>query len=203
MKKRRLLQIFIFIFGFLGIIIASSYAVFIFAQEGSKENTISTGSIDFNFTEDTTGIEIIEAMPITDAAGKALLNSNASLGVVTGHFDFTVTNSTAGEATINYSVFLKESASNTLNSDYVKIYLTDPATEIPFAGFDGASVPVLSDFTNTINVNGEDVKTIYSTNITTSNYSQKFRLRIWVAEEYAENVLGQTFQINVGVQANG
>ncbi len=203
MKTKNILQIFIFIIGFLGIIIGSSYAVFVFAQLGTTENTISTGSISFSFSEDTPGIEIIEAMPISDAAGKVLLNSNDSLGVVTGYFDFSVSSAVVGNATISYSIFIDESKNNTLNPEHVKIYLTDPDFETAFSGFDGSSVPVVSSFTNMINVNGEEKRSIYSSNVTTGNYSQKFRLRIWVAEEYAENILGQSFQINVGVQANG
>ncbi len=200
MKKKYIIQVSLFVLSILLTVTLSSMAIFIFAQEGTVENTITTGTISFTYTEDTNGIEIIEAMPITDAAGKMLQASNSSLGVVNGYFDFTVEGNIVGSGSINYDIFIKEDASNTLSSEHIKVYLTNPTTEEAYAGYT-SDLPVVSELSDTVDDINVAAKSLYSGSMLPGSSTVKFRLRIWLDENYNDNILGQTYQLTVGVRA--
>ena len=90
-------------------VVGISFAAFTYARPGEKTNTISTGTITMNYSEDTNGIKLENALPMTDTAGKALAADNQM-------FDFT--------ATINYAVTAVKTDDSTLPDTGVKVYLT-------------------------------------------------------------------------------
>ena len=72
MKTNR--KLVVAVLGTLGIILTTvgvTYAFFSYSKTGTKENSISSGNITFLYTETSRGIELIDAMPMTDAQGKA------------------------------------------------------------------------------------------------------------------------------------
>lgn len=183
-------------------VVGISYAVFTFSKNGTVENTITTGTITFTYTSDTNGITLQNAQPITDATGKVLQATDAGNGVVQGYFDFTVAAAMNGNIPINYEISstYDSTVSNLLDPQYVKVYLTDGgSTEVPITGFD-STVPTYSQLpTATI---ATDSKKLYS-GVFTESSSKKFRLRIWVAENYATNDVAKTFKMKVNVNAAG
>ena len=68
------------------VVIGIAVTSFFFTTKNQKHNTINSGNISLQYTEDTNGITITDAMPMTDATGKKLSG-------VGEYFDFsTLTN---------------------------------------------------------------------------------------------------------------
>ena len=107
-------------------VVGISYAAFTFAETGSKDNTINTGTISMTYTEGTNGITIYNAMPTADETGRTLTNiaaacvnyEGASVPADTTEctaangqwdtgvrvFEFQVSATIQGAATINYEI---------------------------------------------------------------------------------------------------
>ncbi len=85
------------------VIIGVTYAAFIYSKEGTKENKVTTGKINFVYNETTNGIEISNALPMEDDEGKLIkeTDENASRG----YFDFNVEATLGGNTTIPYYVY--------------------------------------------------------------------------------------------------
>ena len=101
------------------IIVGVTYAFFSYSKEGSKENTITTGSLTFLYDEqerEGNGITLTNAFPMSDEDGKSQSGDN-------NVFDFQVLATTKGES-ISYEVIGEKDASSTLDENVVKIYLT-------------------------------------------------------------------------------
>ena len=64
-------------------LIGVSYAAFRFTGEGTKVNSITTGSITMTYEESDNTISLSGALPTTDKTGKERLNDGE-------YFDFTV-----------------------------------------------------------------------------------------------------------------
>lgn len=203
MKKEGKKDLFFTICGVLLLIFATvsiSYAMFSFGQQGQTLNKISTGMISFVYNETSNGITITNAIPMTDAAGKVLVATDLSNNVTQGYFDFTVSGSVVGSRTVTYEVYGTVDSESTMDSNYIKVYLTDGSSnETPLSGYDGASVPVYGSLpAATNNVSG---KRLYTSTFTEGNSSQKFRLRLWVAETYTTADVSKTFTMRVNVAA--
>ena len=81
----------LFVISMIGV----SYAAFRFMGEGTKLNTITTGSITMSYEESDNTISLNGALPTTDKTGMVRLNSGE-------YFDFTVSSTiTGGEETKN------------------------------------------------------------------------------------------------------
>ena len=76
-------------------LIGVSYAAFRFTGEGTKVNSITTGSITMTYEETDNTISLNGALPTRDATGKTRLNQGE-------YFDFTVSSQISGDININY-----------------------------------------------------------------------------------------------------
>ena len=82
MKKKNLVVLSFALIALIVITVTVTYAFFNYAQAGTTDNTLETGSITFIYTETSTvgrGINITDAFPITDTEGKALLGEGMYL----------------------------------------------------------------------------------------------------------------------------
>ncbi|MEG1986990.1 MAG: hypothetical protein RR047_00800 [Bacilli bacterium] len=184
------------------ITVGASYAFFTYSKQGSKVNSVTTGTLTFAYNESEAvgnGITLTNAMPITDDAGKGLLGAG-------NIFDFTITAS-ASAVPLNYSVAAIKQSGN-LSEGAVKIYLTDiTGTEQPSPlTVSGGVVKKYSE----LGANPNGGKTIYTGTfgVGTNNATKNFRLRMWVASDATNvtdgnwNYNNQNFQVKVGVYAN-
>lgn len=156
-----------------------TYAFFSYTKEGVTENTISTGTITFYYDEkegEGNGIQITDAMPMSDTDGKALTDT----------FNFNVSSTVSGDVSIPYEVTARKASDSTLAEDQVKLYLTSTGSETA-----GTNSTVAGDGTvnlysaltpSTIAPTGTVEKTIYTGTVpaNTSTYSQDFTLRMWI-----------------------
>ena len=168
-----------------------SFAAFTYAKTGTTTNTITTGTITMGYTEPTNGINLTDALPITDTAGKALSGDNNT-------FDFTVTATIAGTTTINYAITAVKGDGCTVADDGIKVYLTDQNdTEVL------APTKVTALFkTASGNAAGAPADqyvlktgTYKAAGTTTENY----RLRMWVADDYVAPATSQKYILKVNV----
>ena len=187
-------QILISILGVAILIVAVvgiSFAAFTYARTGTTTNTITTGTITMGYTEPTNGINLTDALPITDAAGKALSGDNNT-------FDFTVTATIAGTTTINYAITAVKGDGSTVADNGIKVYLTDQNDAEVLAP---TKVTALSK-TASSNAAGAPADqyvlktgTYKAVGTTTENY----RLRMWVADDYVAPATSQKYILKVNV----
>lgn len=184
----------------IGAVIGVSYAVFTFSSIGKIENTITSGTITFSYNETSNGISITNAMPMSDATGKLILQSDTANGINRGYFDFNVAGSLSGTGTVTYEVYGTVDSSSTMDPNYIKVYLTDGTiNENPLSGYDGSVVPIYNNLpTSSYNSNG---KRLFTETFTGTGKTRNFRLRLWVADNYTVNDASKTFIMRVNVAA--
>lgn len=162
-----------------------TYAFFSYTKQGTTENVIKTGTITFLYDElegEGNGIKITDAIPMTDAEGKVLADANQ-------YFDFKVTSTVSGDATIPYEVTLRKGADSTLGEDQIKVFLTATGSETNGVNSadDSGTIKLFSELTQTTtNVPAGTVeKTIYKGTVPakTTNYAENFKLRMWIKGE--------------------
>lgn len=192
-------QILISILGVIILIVAVigiSFAAFTYSQAGTKVNTITIGKITMNYTEATNGITLNDALPMTDATGKALTGSGNT-------FDFTVNANIqgSGTTTINYLITITEVTTTFANTG-IKVYLTsnDDAT-VELTPTKVSELPTTQSSNTAGAPTGQRILktgTVIATN-TTVDQTTKYRLRMWVADDFSDSSKSGTYAIKVNV----
>jgi hypothetical protein len=170
-------------------VVGVTFAVFSFSQTGTKTNTISTGSIQCSFVEGDP-ISITAAQPISDTVGKTLAAGSIA-GYTAGYYDSTISCTCNGTCSGNYELYLKNtSTAPALDTSYVKTYLTDGATTETQLN----AVTLYSALTTaTADAAG---KRIYQKSFT-GTFTQKHRLRVWVADTYPVTGTSNNFSAKI------
>ena len=193
-NKSVILSMFLIVMLFIAVI-GLTYAIFTYSAEGKIKNKITTGTITFNYTETTNGIRLDNALPISDDIGKKLKNDSNN----NGYFDFNVSCSMAGFNNVFYEIYAtKEQTNDELEEKYVKIYLTDGTTDEPITGYKD-NIPTFDNLKKSIS--NEKSKQLYYGNFSSSG-TQKFRLRMWISDEYMLVSNSEHFKIKVNVEAS-
>ena len=197
-KKKILLSVL----GILMLVLVTvgvTYAVFTYTKLGTTENTVTTGTLKFLYTENTgvgAGINIENAFPVSDTVGKSYDTDKYV-------FDFSVEATNSGTEEIPYEVTLRKKSTSTLSESNVKVYLTDMTGD---ADTSIVAPTLYSDLTETTIDVGEEVeKTIYNGTVLGGelNYLKDFRLRMWIDESSnQDDINGKTFVALVNVYAN-
>ena len=202
MKKDKNKKIILSVLGILSLVIITigvTYAVFTYTRLGTTDNTVTTGTLKFLYTENSkggTGISITDAFPITDTEGKNQTGDN-------NIFDFKVEGTNTGKDKISYEVTLRKKSTSTLAESNVKVYLTDMTED----NDKEILAPTLySNLTRTnIDVGDEIEKTIYKGSVLGGEltYLKEFRLRMWVDNNSnQDDINGKSFTALVNVYAN-
>ena len=80
MKENSSKQVLLSVLGVAILVVAVvgvSFAAFSYSKTGEKVNTITTGTITMEYTEDTNGINLTNALPMSDGVGTNLSGSTA------------------------------------------------------------------------------------------------------------------------------
>ena len=174
-------------------VVGVSFAFFTYSKQGSTVNTITTGTLVFKYNEPAAGINLTNAVPMSDADGAA----QAATGSV---FDFTVTSTVKGNVNISYEISATETtdpaANTTLDAKYVKLRLA--------SGTDGSAYGTevlaanhfskLSDSTKVTGVNYATKKLADGTVTGTADgtpVTHYYRLQMWMAETDANGTATQ------------
>ena len=204
MKDNNSKQVLLSVLGVAILVVAVvgvSFAAFSYTDTGTQVNTITTGSITMSYSEDTNGINLTDALPMTDVHGKALTGED-------NVFDFTITASVTGNATINYAIIAAPEDSNASNTfitdDTVKVYLTD--TDDTATG-NTASNPVKlntlpASSTVSATTGAPDTADDYvlaEGTYTGASNTDSYRLRMWIADDATAPTTSETYKLRVRV----
>ena len=172
-------------------VLGVSYAAFKFTGEGTKLNTITTGSITMSYEESSNTISLNGALPTTDETGKVRLNEGE-------YFDFTVSSAITGDVNINYEISAKEVGEGTIDGSNIKLYLTRLTDD----GEEEIMTPrVYSEESTTNSYTGRPSgeMSLYTSSMSSSE-SNRYRLRMYVDEDY--NPQGDGGGLTFSVQVN-
>ncbi len=183
--NRRNVLIIISILAFIMIVGGISYSYFVYNKEVG-EVSLTTGDISIDLSGINGNQTLTNVVPVSDYDG---INSNS-------YFDFTV-NSTVDTERIYYEVYLLPNSGNTLDTSYLKTYLTDQSNN------EIKGITIYNDLGDSEVENG---KVIYkgivevNNNGTTKNETKNFRLRLWLDENYNEQT-SKTFAFDIYLYA--
>lgn len=181
------IALLIFVFTFIGV----SIATFTYTKEKDSVNTIGTGNVYLNYTEDNNGINITNAFPVSDDVGKTLTDENY-------YFDFTVEGKFSGDLVADYEVSAEKMANSTLSNDEVKLYLEKK--------IDDSYEEVMAPKNFTPLKESTDLGTMAGTMLLdkgrmTKSSEVNYRLRMWVADNAVLDQFEKTFGITVSIKA--
>ena len=108
-------------------VIGVSFAVYQFSTGVTGTNTINSGTITMSYSEPAAGIELINALPMSDATGKAMNDTDET-------FEFSVSTHASGTLNIPYEINILVNSDDygtgeLLADSQVKIYLYDETND--------------------------------------------------------------------------
>ena len=177
-------------------VVGVSFAAFSYSQTGQYENKITTGVISMSYSNPSNGINLTNALPTTDNTGKALTGTN-------NVFDFSVSATISGTATINYAITATTTPATTLTDSFVKVYLTDRGT----GGDDGEETQVLAPtLVSALTKTGASEASgapqgqfVLKTGTFSATTTDNYRLRMWVADTFTGTSASETYKLRVNV----
>ena len=192
-KTLIIVAILILIFSVIGV----SYAAIFYSKTGEKVNTVSTGTMMMSYSENTNGISLTNAYPMTDEVGMALNQDRQ-------YFDFTVSATTGGQSIINYMITATKEADSTLPDNAIKVYLTntDNSSEVEVL-----EPTVVSNLTKTTGNEASSVPSgefllaseIVSSTNTNTSVTHNYCLRMWVDQDFSDLNASGSYRLRVNV----
>ena len=178
-------------------IVGISYAAFKFVGEGNKPNTITTGAITMKYTETTNTISMNNALPTTDTTGKVRLTAGE-------YFDFTLSGTIKGSENINWEIAAEDvtTATRKIDGKYIKLYLTsidDTGNEKEVME---PKVYTTESTENTYTGRPTNMMSL-AKGTTSTSFSTKYRLRMYVDENYNPQGDGGNLAFSVKINAYG
>lgn len=194
-------QILLSVFGvalLLVAVVGISYAVFIFTSNSMTKNTIRTGGITFQYVEGSNVIQINDAMPVSDEIGIHQTES----------FDFHISSTIRGDASISYEIRAKSiPVSDPLDSKFVKIYLEKEQG----SQYHSVLQPTSFQINPTTSLSNSDIDLdtmlLYSGKFLGTRgdkkiYDESFRLKMWLDSTYPIDQVSKSFKIKISVYAS-
>ena len=160
-------------------------------KKGDKVNTITTGNISLDFTEDNNGITITNAMPTTDATGKTLSKTGE-------YFDFSVISTLSGYANITYEISAVKIASSTLDDNEVKLYLEKKQSGTYKEVMKPTKFTPLSSESD---IGSEEGTMVLYKETVNKTKTDNYRLRMWLSDTAEIDNISRTFTVQVAVHA--
>ena len=190
-SNNKIFVIIICLLIFILMVIGVSMATFTYTKEKDSVNTISTGNVTLNYTENTNGIDITNAYPISDDVGRTLTLENQ-------YFDFSINASIQGDVVADYEISAEKLETSTLSNDEVKLYLEKEVNNSYEEVMAPKHFTPLSESTDLGTVAGTMLLDSGSVDKTSSiNY----RLRMWVDANTIVGELEKNFGVRVSVKA--
>ena len=185
MKDKRNIVIIIGIIAFIVILGGISFSYFVY-NKNLGDVSVNTGEISINYSDVNGNMSLTGIVPKSDNEGK----------ISTDYIDFTV-DGIVDTDKIYYELSIVPDSGNTLDTQYIKVYLTDQEDNV----ISGVAVY------NSLPLNEKETgKRIYRETIdpnqdgTKKTYTKDFRLRVWLDESYSEQTT-KTFEFNVNLYA--
>lgn len=185
-KKQKNMLIIGILFALI-ILIGSAYAFFTYSKTVSAFTLVS-GDIEASFVSGTNAVEFQNAYPISDTYAISNLSQLT-------YIDFIVSSDVKNSnQAVKYEVYLTEDENNTLNNNYIKLYLTDNNNN------QVVKPTLYSSLSNTTYSKDSTGKVIYSDS-NTGQFSKDYRLYVWLDSNYSQNQVSQTFSFKINLYA--
>lgn len=155
------------------LVISLSYSLYYKLQKENTYDVNNSSRISMNYTEETNGIFIENATPISDEVGMKLTNSNE-------YFDFNVTTKMIPNSKVQYEIVAVKDKTSTIPDEDIKIYLEEQKNGTYVKLTDPVKFEASKDITKLGAPEGSMiVKTVTEKNTVTRNY----RLRMWLSKD--------------------
>lgn len=176
---------------FVLLIFFTSYLLFskVIFHSNSVDNVLQSGSILFSYQEGSNVINIDEALPISDEAGRKTTKDGEI-------FEFYIAGELESKSTnkITYEISLTPKT-KTLSEEFVRINLMENEQEVLI---NNKVVNKISELENS-NIR-ENSKLIYKKEIFFSS-SNRYIFRMWLGEDYTLTLENKTFSCYINVDA--
>ena len=174
-------------------VVGVSFAAFNFSQSGNVENNITTGTINMTYSEPENGINLVNALPMSDEQGMLLSGNNQ-------YFDFTIdtTINGSGSTTINYAITAVKGDS-TVDDSAIKVYLTSMDNTADSEILAPTKISELSVTTGSEKYQAPSGEFILTTGTLTNSVSHSYRLRMWVADDFSTLTSSGEYRLKVNV----
>lgn len=148
--------------------LTASYAFFVYRAD-SKETLIDAGKIKIAFANGNNYLNVENFYPISDYTGKILpYYSDFNIDAITNNID------------IKYEIQIVPNDDNTIDTKYIKVYLTDQ---------DDNPLTNVSYYNNLTDASlNEGAKMVYTDYIRKTE-SKDFRLRVWIDKSYSTKTI--------------
>lgn len=183
-KNYKIIYPLIILFGVI-LITGISFAIYKVSQTG-KENSITTGKINFSYIENENALTVTNTDSLTDSEGKKQSD----------YFEFSIKASATGIVDVSYYIYLKKDTSSTAPDNAIKVYLSKVNT-------DGTEQEVVTSLmSNLTKINPDTLSKSTTSNdfLLHSNYfsfnnnsatqTLNFRFRMWADKTYFDNNQG-------------
>lgn len=177
------------------LVISLSYSLYYQLQKENTYETNNSSRISMNYTEETNGIFIENATPVSDEVGMKLTNNNE-------YFDFNVATKMIPNTKVQYEIVAVKDKTSTIPDEDIKIYLEEQKNGTYVKSTEPVAFKPSKDITKLGAPEGSMViKTVTEKNTLTRNY----RLRMWLSKESTiTDVKKYAIKINVyGRQIGG
>ncbi len=184
-------------------VVGISFAAFTYTKEGDTTNTISTGTVTMTYTEGQNGIEIQNAIPMSEEDGKQLTGDK-------NVFDFTVSATITGKTTIDYEVVAVKNDQSTIPDENIRLYLED--SDQKDTGYTSVFAPNKFTGTDSVSSYGAPAGTMQLAHGSFTNNAENgaqttitkyYRLRMWVDKDYVLSDTSKTYKVTVNVYGKG
>lgn len=170
-------------------------------KDDNDDKDITEQDLVFNYVEDENnknGINIINALPISDASGKKLVGEGNT-------FDFKIY---FGKDTVGhyYEITALKSSDSTLQDKFAKVYLTSDQ-ELETVYNNDNTVKTFNQYSNgSIDLTNDNEKILYHGIVTKEDVERgykNFTLKMWVSNNAANNtaVYKKLFNVKINVYA--
>ena len=158
-------------------LVGVSFAMYSFTGTGTKENVIQTGSVNVDYTSETSVIKLTNQYPISDAKGAAIAAATGESSTLA----FSVKATMSGTITINYDLsFDSITQGTTLTDSYIKFNMTKDSAYKFGSASTGVTVNSRKTKTGTLNTAGY----LLDSDTFTASGEHKYVIRAWVADNY-------------------
>lgn len=188
----RIILIIIFIIILIIAVIGVSYAAIFYSKTGEKINTVTTGTLMMSYSENSNGINLVDAVPMSDEVGKSLSEERQ-------YFDFSVsaTINENSNVMLNYIITAVKDVSSNLPDNAIKVYLTDVTSGAETQVLAPTNVSLLPITDNISDApNGQYI--LLNSNFNKTE-TRQYRLRMWIDNNYSLPEDIRTYKIRINV----
>ncbi|HIS38706.1 MAG TPA: hypothetical protein IAB45_04250 [Candidatus Onthousia faecavium] len=188
----KIILVIVFIIILIIAVVGVSYAAIFYSKVGEKINTVTTGTIMMSYSENNNGINLVDAVPMSDEVGRNLSEERQ-------YFDFSVSAkiNENSNVMINYLITAMKDTSSTLPDNAVKVYLTDITSGIETQVLAPTNVSLLALTDNISDApNGQYV--LLNSNFNKTE-TRQYRLRMWIDDNYSLPGDSRTYKLRVNV----